>query len=169
MLPPKKSRAAATPKPIKAGDTPNDPDRTMRIRNVKNMKVPTRKILLFLISSAGLVGSLFIVTFILLSSLLYRLLMYRISTTSVTMVIGPMLIMKSENEMPYVSDMIMFGGSPMAVAVPAIFATMISVITRGFGSNPISSPSSMVTTAIKRTTATLSRKAERAAVIMMNA
>ena len=60
--------------------------------------------------------------------------------------------------------MMMFGGSPMSVAVPPMFDAMISIITSGIGSMSSASASRNVIGTISRTVVRLSRNADSSAV-----
>jgi hypothetical protein len=59
----------------------------------------------------------------------------------------------------------MFGGSPISVAVPPMFDTMISMITSGIGSMSSASASRNVIGTTKSTVVRLSRKADSTAVV----
>ena len=62
----------------------------------------------------------------------------------------------------------MFGGSPMSVAVPPMLEAMISVMKNGTGLSSSILQTVKVTGPISNTVVTLSRNAERTAVIMQN-
>jgi len=59
----------------------------------------------------------------------------------------------------------MFGGSPISVAVPPMFEAKISTITSGTGSTSSASASRKVIGTISRTVVTLSRKADKTALV----
>ena len=61
--------------------------------------------------------------------------------------------------------MMMFGGSPMRVAVPPMLEAMTSAIRNGTGGTPSRSQTSSVTGAISSTVVTLSSSAEAKAVM----
>jgi len=87
------------------------------------------------------------------------------SGTAISKMQGIMLMMKSRNptslkELP----MMMFGGSPMRVAVPPMLLRMTSEIRYGRGSTPRIPHISIVTGAINSMVVTLSKKALATAV-----
>jgi len=69
---------------------------------------------------------------------------------------------------PAALPIIMLGGSPISVAVPPILDAKICVIKNGTGLSPSISVTAIVIGPTKSTVVTLSRKAERTAVIMKN-
>ena len=80
------------------------------------------------------------------------------------MATGAMTMMKSLNENPATEAMIIFGGSPMSVAVPPMFEANSSIISSGRGFIAMSSHSESTTGVTSSTVVTLSRKADNAAV-----
>ncbi len=62
----------------------------------------------------------------------------------------------------------MFGGSPISVAVPPMFDTRISMITSGIGSTSSASASRNVIGTINSTVVRLSRNADNTAVVTAN-
>ena len=62
--------------------------------------------------------------------------------------------------------MMMFGGSPISVAVPPMFETMISMITSGIGSMSSASASRNVIGTTSRIVVRLSRNADSTAVVV---
>ena len=77
-------------------------------------------------------------------------------------------LMKSIKESPAALPIIMFGGSPINVAVPPMFDAKISVIKNGIGLISNSFAITNVTGMIKMTVVTLSRNAETIAVNIAN-
>ena len=77
--------------------------------------------------------------------------------------------MNAPNDRPVCPAMRMFGGSPMSVAVPPMFDAMISMITSGMGSMSSASASRNVIGTMSRTVVTLSRNADRNAVVSPSA
>ena len=73
-------------------------------------------------------------------------------------------LMKSINEKPAAEPMIIFGGSPINVAVPPIFEQKISVIKKGIGLISNFLAIEKVIGIIKITVVTLSKKALTTAV-----
>ena len=88
-----------------------------------------------------------------------------VTTTKVIDAIGARLTMKALKESPVAPAMMMFGGSPISVAVPPMFEAMISMITSGIGSMSSASASRNVIGTISRTVVRLSRNAESTAVV----
>ena len=73
--------------------------------------------------------------------------------------------MKAVNERSVAPAMMMFGGSPISVAVPPMFDAIISMITSGIGSMSSASASRNVIGTINSTVVRLSRNAESTAVM----
>ena len=73
---------------------------------------------------------------------------------------------KSLKLSPAALPIIMLGGSPISVAVPPTLDAKICVIKNGTGLSPSISVTAIVIGPTKSTVVTLSRKAERTAVIM---
>ncbi len=78
---------------------------------------------------------------------------------------GARLTRKSLNDRSARLAMMMFGGSPMRVAVPPMLDAIASAIRKGTGGTPSRSQTSKVTGAISSTVVTLSSAAEATAVI----
>ena len=78
--------------------------------------------------------------------------------------IGPRLTRNSLKVSPDFEAMMMFGGSPISVAVPPMLEAMTSAIRNGTGGASIWSHTSRVTGAISSTVVTLSSRAEATAV-----
>ena len=73
--------------------------------------------------------------------------------------------MNATNERPVAPAMMMFGGSPISVAVPPMFEAITSMITSGIGSMSSASASRNVIGTISSTVVRLSRNAESTAVV----
>ena len=73
--------------------------------------------------------------------------------------------MNSTNDRPVAPAIMMFGGSPISVAVPPMFDTRISMITSGIGSTSSASASRNVIGTISSTVVRLSRNADSSAVV----
>src|SRR5215468_9658262 len=73
---------------------------------------------------------------------------------------------KSLNESDAAEPMMMFGGSPIRVAVPPMLEARISVKRKGYGGTFSCSVMTSVTGAMSRTVVTLSSSAETTAVTM---
>ncbi len=82
--------------------------------------------------------------------------------------IGATLIIKDMKLNWKAEPIMMLGGSPIIVAVPPMLEANASDINIGMGSILSTLANSNVAGTIKRTVVTLSRKAERNAVIMMS-
>ena len=76
--------------------------------------------------------------------------------------------MKSKNEYPAAEPIMMFGGSPMSVAVPPMFDARISVMKNGMGLMSSSLHTVRVMGPMSSTVVTLSRNAESTAVSSTN-
>ena len=83
----------------------------------------------------------------------------------ITTTTGPSATRKSINPNPVALPIIMFGGSPISVAVPPIFAIKISGTKKGIGFSSRVSVITKVTGTINKTVVTLSSSAEAKAVI----
>ena len=77
-----------------------------------------------------------------------------------TATIGARLTRKSLNVRPPRLAMMMFGGSPISVAVPPMLLAITSAIRNGTGEVPSRSQMSSVTGATSSTVVTLSRNAD---------
>ena len=77
---------------------------------------------------------------------------------------GPRLTRKSLNDRPERLAMMMFGGSPISVAVPPMLEARTSAMRYASGRTPIRWHTSSVTGATSSTVVTLSRSAEAPAV-----
>ena len=86
-------------------------------------------------------------------------------TMKVRIAIGARLTMKLLNERSVAPAMMMFGGSPISVAVPPMLDAMISITISGIGSMSSASASRNVTGTINRIVVRLSRNAESKAVV----
>ena len=73
------------------------------------------------------------------------------------------------NDSPVAPAIMMFGGSPISVAVPPMFETRISMITSGIGSTSSASASRNVIGTISSTVVRLSRNADSTAVVTASA
>ena len=89
------------------------------------------------------------------------------STATRTTTIGSRLTTKSLNVSPARLAMMMFGGSPMSVAVPPMLEAKTSASRKGTGGTPRRWQTSSVTGATSSTVVTLSSTAEATAVITM--
>ena len=78
---------------------------------------------------------------------------------------GAIFIIKSINVSLAALPIMILGGSPISVAVPPILDARISINRKGYGSILSSSVISSVMGTIRRTVVTLSRKAEKIAVV----
>ena len=90
------------------------------------------------------------------------------NTTSSTITIGARLTTKSLNVRPDLLAMMMFGGSPIRVAVPPMLDAIASARRKGIGGAPSRSQTSSVTGAMSSTVVTLSSRAEATAVITIS-
>ena len=90
-------------------------------------------------------------------------------TTMMTTTIGALTMMNWAKESPASEPIIMFGGSPISVAVPPMFDIMISTRRNGTGLMSSVLHSMIVIGPMSKTVVTLSRKAENTAVITANA
>ena len=77
--------------------------------------------------------------------------------------------MKPPNDRPVAPAMMIFGGSPISVAVPPMFEAMISMITSGIGSMSSASASRNVIGTTSSTVVRLSRNADSTAVVTASA
>ena len=77
--------------------------------------------------------------------------------------------MNAMNDRPVAPAIMMFGGSPISVAVPPMFDAMTSMITSGIGSMSSASASRNVIGTISRTVVRLSRNADSSAVVPASA
>ena len=87
------------------------------------------------------------------------------TTTKVTNAIGARLTRNWLKDRSVAPAMMMFGGSPISVAVPPMFDAITSITIRGIGSMSSASASRKVIGTISRIVVRLSRKAERRAVV----
>jgi hypothetical protein len=87
-----------------------------------------------------------------------------VTTTNVTKAIGARLTMKELKLRSVAPAMMMFGGSPISVAVPPMFDVITSMITSGIGSMSRVSASRNVIGTTRRIVVRLSRNAESTAV-----
>ncbi len=87
------------------------------------------------------------------------------TTTNVTTTIGARFTMNSLNERPVAPAMMMFGGSPIRVAVPPMFEAITSITISGIGSMSRASARRKVIGTIRRIVVRLSRKADSTAVV----
>lgn len=85
-----------------------------------------------------------------------------------TSTIGARWTRKSLKVKPARLAMMIFGGSPISVAVPPILLAIASASRKGIGFRPIRSHSSSVTGATSKTVVTLSSRAEAKAVMTMS-
>ena len=83
----------------------------------------------------------------------------------VSRTIGARLTMKELKLSPVAPAMMMFGGSPISVAVPPMLEAITSMISSGIASMSSASASRKVIGATSRIVVRLSRKAESSAVI----
>ena len=81
---------------------------------------------------------------------------------------GPLYMRKSKNDKPAAEPIMMLGGSPISVAVPPTLDAMISVMKKGMGLMLSMRQTVNVTGPMSSTVVTLSKKAERTAVINEN-
>src|SRR4030095_15528678 len=87
-----------------------------------------------------------------------------IVTAMMTMMTGVSASAKSLNVSPVAEPIMMFGGSPISVAVPPMFDAKICAKRYGYGLTLSSSVMRRVTGTVSSTVVTLSRKAENTAV-----
>ncbi len=87
------------------------------------------------------------------------------NTTISTTTMGARLTRKSLKVRPARLAMMMFGGSPIRVAVPPMFDASASAMRNGTGGRPSRSQTSRVTGAMSSTVVTLSSSAEATAVM----
>ncbi len=87
-----------------------------------------------------------------------------IVATMITRMTGVRASAKSLNVRPVAEPIMMFGGSPISVAVPPMFDAKICANRYGYGLTLSSSVISSVTGTVSSTVVTLSRKAENTAV-----
>jgi hypothetical protein len=87
------------------------------------------------------------------------------NTTSRTTTMGARLTTKSLKLRPERLAMMIFGGSPMRVAVPPMLEAMTSASRNGTGGTPSRSQTRNVTGAIRSTVVTLSSSADATAVM----
>ncbi|OPY63745.1 MAG: hypothetical protein A4E56_00280 [Pelotomaculum sp. PtaU1.Bin065] len=99
------------------------------------------------------------------SCLLYMICIKKMVKIYITIITGVRLKTKSIKPRPVALPIMMFGGSPIKVAVPPILEAMISEIKNGNGLSSSCLAMAKVTGTINSTVVTLSKNADKIAVI----